>query len=70
MDFSSVAMEIGRPSNYHYSSKAALTILARAYFIDVTINLLNRILKTGLVDTSMSKNKLPLSIFKEGRYCK
>ena len=63
--FSSVAMEIGRPSNYHYgAAKAALTIFSEGLFHRCHNKPFKiRILKTGLVDTSMSKNKAPRFLF-------
>ncbi len=58
---SSIAGDIGRPSNYHYgAAKAALTI-----FSEGLINRCHqkpfkvRIIKTGLVYTRMSKGKAP-----------
>ena len=63
--FSSVAGDCGRPSNYHYgAAKAALTVfceglLNRLYKKPFKI----RIIKAGLIYTSMSLNKAPKILF-------
>lgn len=58
---SSVAGDIGRPSNYHYgSAKAAITIFSEGLFhkcYDKPFKV--RIIKAGFIYTSMSKAKAP-----------
>ena len=59
--FSSVAGDVGRPSNYFYgSSKAALTIFCQGlanYCYKYPFNV--RIIKAGFIDTKMTKGKAP-----------
>ena len=67
---SSVAGDIGRPSNYHYgAAKAALTIhseglLNRCHDKPFKV----RIIKAGLINTAMSWGKAPPIIYKSKKF--
>lgn len=68
--FSSVACDLGRPSNYHYgAAKAGLTIfcqgvLNRLYKKPFKI----RIIKAGFIHTAMSINKGPKFLYVSKKY--
>jgi len=58
---SSVAGDIGRPSNYHYgAAKAALTIFCEGILLRCQNKPFKvRIIKAGLINTAMSRGKSP-----------
>ena len=59
--FSSVAGDIGRPSNYHYgAAKAALTIFSQGLYLKCENKpFAVRIFKAGFIDTRMTLGKAP-----------
>ncbi len=59
--FSSVAADIGRPSNYHYgAAKAGFTTFCEGLFYrSYKKPILVRIIKAGFIATKMSKGKAP-----------
>lgn len=67
---SSVAADLGRPSNYHYgASKSALTIFCQGLFYRCNGKPFKvRIIKAGLINTNMSRGLSPKILYASKKY--